>query len=296
MDDRPRLGFIGTGKVGSTLARLWYARGVRIAAVHNWSPASAAQLGAAVDATVVDSSEAVAAAADLIFVTVPDDAVRVVAERLVKSQHLGRKGVVHTSGSLDASVLEQLAERGAVVGSLHPAFAFAGEAASRANLAGAVMAVEAEDVRLRGWLVDLVHDLGCVEMNIGPGQKALYHAALVFTSNYAVTLYSIGQRILSSLGTDRTTADRALGRLLDGTIRNIEEWGLPDALTGPLARGDVGTVMTHLRVLERFDPALNDLYRQLALHTLPLVESRGQSIETLQNVLTQGGHDANHGA
>jgi predicted short-subunit dehydrogenase-like oxidoreductase (DUF2520 family) len=84
--------------------------------------------------------------------------------------------------------------------------------------------------------------------------------------------------------------------LLDGSVRNIEERGLPDALTGPLARGDVRTITTHLRVLEQFDPALNDLYRQLALQTLALVESRGQPIETLQNVLTQGGHDANHGA
>jgi predicted short-subunit dehydrogenase-like oxidoreductase (DUF2520 family) len=296
MADKPRLGFIGTGNVGSTLARLWYAAGVQIAAVYNRSPASAARLGAAVEAATVDSVQAVAAAADLIFVTVPDDAVQAVVERLAATDHLEGKGVVHTSGVLDASILRMLAERGAVVGSLHPAFPFAWETVSRASLMGAVMAVEAEDERLHGWLIDLVHNLGCVEMNIGPGQKALYHVALVFTSNYAVTLYSIGQRILRSLGTDRATADRVLGRLLDGSVRNIQERGLPDALTGPLARGDVGTIMTHLRVLEQFDPALNDLYRQLALHTLALVESRGQPIETLQNVLTQGGHDANHGA
>lgn len=296
MDDKPRLGFIGTGKVGGTLARLWYTAGVQIAAVYNRSPASAARLGAAVDAAVGDSDQAVVVAADLTFVTVPDDAVQAVAERIAKTDNLEGKGIVHTSGSLDASALERLAERGAMVGSLHPAFPFASEQVSRESLKGAVMAVEAEDARLRRWLIDLVHDLGCVEMNIGSGQKALYHAALVFTSNYTVTLFSIGQRILSSLGTDRTTADRALQRLLDGTVRNIEERGLPEALTGPLARGDVGTIRTHLRGLEQFDPALKDLYRHLALQTLFMVESRGQSIETLQNVLTQGEHDANHGA
>jgi predicted short-subunit dehydrogenase-like oxidoreductase (DUF2520 family) len=296
MTDTPRLGFIGTGKVGSALARLWYAVGFQIGVVYNRSPARAAQLGTAVDAVVVDSCQAAAGGADLIFVTVPDDAVQTVAERLAEVDDLEGKGIVHTSGSLDASVLGKLVERGAMVGSLHPAFPFASDQVPPESLMGAVMAVEAEDERLRGWLVDLVYGLGCIELNIRPGRKALYHAALVFTSNYTVTLYSIGQRILSSLGTDRATAEQALRRLLNSTVENIEERGLPEALTGPLARADVGTIRAHLRDLEEFDPVLNDLYRQLALQTLPLVESRGQPIETLRNVLTQGGHDANHGA
>lgn len=289
MMEKPSLGFIGAGKVGIPLARLWYEAGYRVAAIYSRNAVKAQELASVVGAKVFSSADEVVESADLTFLTVPDDAIQAVAAGFI-NRDLHGKAVVHTSGAHDAMLLSSLADQGAMIGSLHPVFPFADVDTAMSQLPGAVFALEAEDAVLRGWLMGLVEALRGHVIVIPAGQKALYHSALVFASNYTVTLYSIAERLLVELGADKMTADEALNGLLGGTIENFREKGIPDALTGPLVRGDTGTLAAHLKALEK--TPFVELYRQLARLSFPMLEARQVDIDPIERIIRQSENHA----
>jgi predicted short-subunit dehydrogenase-like oxidoreductase (DUF2520 family) len=286
MSGKPVLGIIGAGKVGQTLARLLYQASYTIGAIYNRTPATAVRLARLVNSTAVMTVQEVAGHADLILLTVPDDAIEWVAEQLTAS-HLAGKGVMHTSGVHDAKVLSGLAAHGAMIGSLHPAYPFADVEIALRGLAGATFALEAESNQLADWLTDMVHAMSGSVLRIPPGGKALYHAALVIASNYMVTLYAAAERLLLTLSEDRAAVDGALNALVGATANNLRGQGIPDALTGPLVRGDAGTIESHLTALARQDAQLAALYRELARLSLPILRARGIPIDTIENLLSR---------
>lgn len=287
MNNQPSLGIVGAGKVGCTLARLWNKAGYAIVAVNSRDVGKAERLARQVGAQGAATPELVIEAADLTLLTVPDDVIEPLAVSL-KVQSLMGKAVIHTSGAHDAGVLASLAAQGAMTGSLHPAFPFADVDTAIQKLPGATFAVEAESAQLRDWLQALVLVLNGRVMVIPPGQKATYHSALVFASNYAVTLYAIAEGLLVGIGAEQEAADGALNGLAQGTVHNLREKGIPAALTGPLTRADAGTIQRHLRSLERIDPQIATLYRELARLSLPMIRERGINTESLERVLDQG--------
>lgn len=218
---------------------------------------------------------------DLLLLTVPDDAIGATAAELAG---FNGRAVVHTSGARDAGDLAALAARGLAVGSLHPAYPFADVERAMAGLAGATFAVEAEDAMLLGWLRELVQALDGRVIAIPAGGKVLYHVALALLSNYTVTLYALAERLLLGLGAEPTAADAALNRLLAGTVENLREQGIPDALTGALARGDTGTVVAHLKALDTVALEIAVLYRQLGVLSLPLLASRGMEADKIAQI------------
>jgi len=285
---RPVLGFVGAGKVGTSLARLWYEAGYVIKAVYSRTPAKADDLAVRIGATTAGSADEVVQSCDLTLLTVTDDAIEVVANS-IQIINLDGRAIIHTSGAHDASPLGRLAARGAITGSLHPAFAFAGADTAVQLLHDVVFALEADDERLRSWLEGMVAALGGQVLVVPPGQKTAYHAALVFASNYTVTLYAIAEGLLRGLGADRATAARALNPLLAGTVANLRERGVPDALTGPLVRGDLSTVAAHIEALTSIDAQVAVLYRQLAQHSLPMLRARQvHNIDLIEQILDWG--------
>lgn len=271
-DLRPRIAIIGAGKAGSVLARTWAARGRTIAAVASRTQRHAETLAQTLGTHATTALEA-AATAELTVLAVPDDAIAAVALELVNLDW-GDKGVIHLSGAHTAQQLQILAERGAMTGSLHPAFPFANRDQPPETLRGVTFAIESDHPRLTEWLYDLVRAAEGRALSLRQNQKRLYHAALALTSNYAVTLYAESRRLLHSIGADDETADAALLALLGGTLENLREQGIPDALTGPLVRGDIGTVEAHVAALSG-QPDLARTYIALARLTLPLLKERG---------------------
>jgi predicted short-subunit dehydrogenase-like oxidoreductase (DUF2520 family) len=287
---KPSLGFIGAGKVGHTLARLWYAKGYKVRAVYSRTTHHAGALAEQVDAEVVSSAAAVVQMADLTLLTVPDHAIAdlsdLIGAALTQEGFDGSgKAVVHTSGAFGAEVLSHLTHLGFMTGSLHPAFPFADVETSMERLPGATFGIEMADVRLNGWLRELVRALDGRVFIIPAGGKAVYHSALVFASNYTVTLYAVAEGLLVGLGADQQTADNALNSLMMGSIENLRLQGVPTALTGPLVRGDWQTIRLHLDALAGIDNHLAGLYQELAQLSIPMLAARGIDTAFLEQLL-----------
>ena len=292
----PRLGFIGAGRVGTALATALASAGYPVVAVASRSFVSARLLAERVDgAEAFESPADVVARADLVFLTTPDDAIRSTVDAL----HWCAGGaVVHTSGVESREILSAAYEAGADTGSLHPLQTFADREPALSNLPGSVFAVEAEEP-LRGVLLAMVEALHGTPIELAAEDKALYHASAVLASNYVVTLMKLASDLWLRFGWEREASVRALLPLLRGAVNNLEALGVPAALTGPVARGDIDTVRRHLDALEASAPDALPSYRELALQTVPVALARGglsdDGARDLRRLLNDSGTGAGAG-
>jgi predicted short-subunit dehydrogenase-like oxidoreductase (DUF2520 family) len=278
---RPAVGIIGAGRVGTALARMLATRGYRVAAIHSQTRTSAQRLADAVGATVADHVEAVATAADLIFLTVPDAAIGVVCSQLADNDQINMRdrGVVHTSGAVSVAALLPAKQRGALIGGFHPIHPVARDAEFPP---GVTFGLEADREPLRGWLMGIALALDGRPLWLRANtDRARYHASAVIVSNYLVTLFAEGLALLTRDTLDEEGARLALLSLAEGALDNLRESRPAEALTGPIVRGDSETVAAHLDSLARLDPELAELYRALGRRTLKLAAMRGLSAASL---------------
>ncbi len=243
---RYRIGVVGAGRVGSVLAAALQQAGHQVVAASGASPTSRMRLETLLPHLSPEPPERVAAAADLVLLTVPDDRLRRVVARLADAGSL-RDGqvVVHTSGRHGSAVLAAAAERGALTVALHPAMTFTGTDVDLARLRGCVFgltaAAEARTVGVR-----LADDLGGTVTVIPEDERTLYHAALAHGANHLVTLVGQAMDVLRATGS--TDPAGTLRPLLTAALDNALAYG-DAALTGPVVRGDTRTVGDHLTAL-----------------------------------------------
>jgi predicted short-subunit dehydrogenase-like oxidoreductase (DUF2520 family) len=268
-----KVGFIGAGTVGTALAVRLSGKGYPVIAVASRSKSSADKLAqSVVGCNSYETKQAVADIADLVFITTPDDAIAQVAAEL--EWHPGQS-VVHCSGAASLDPLEPARRAGAQVGGFHPLQTFASVAHAIENLPGSTFALET-DGELLETLKQMASALEGTWIRLGAGDKVLYHAAAVFACNYLVTLVKLSTDLWQVFGVSTPEATRALMPLLRGTLNNVENVGLPNCLTGPIARGDLGTIKKHLTALEKSAPALLSTYRELGLQTIPVALDKGK--------------------
>jgi predicted short-subunit dehydrogenase-like oxidoreductase (DUF2520 family) len=287
------IGFIGAGTLGTALAVSFAQRGHPVTAVGSRTYSSAQRLAARVPGCQPCTSlQQVVDACDLVFLTVPDDAIAPVTESL--SWRSG-KAAAHCSGAKPLEVLEAARGRGALVGSLHPLQTFSTVDQALESLAGSIFALEAEPPLLEH-LQGLVQALDGRSLVLPPGSRTLYHASAVMVCGYLVALADRAAGLWETFGMDRRQALDALLPLMEGTLRSLDVNGIPQAVTGPLVRGDVGTVRAHLQALERLAPELLPLYCRLGLETLELADAkahldteRKRELETLFTAYAQEG-------
>ena len=173
------------------------------------------------------------------------------------------------SGSLGLDPLAALSALGIHCGSLHPLQSFAGGSARFKDIG---MAVDGDNEAQQAACY-LAEALQAYPFRVPEAERSAYHAAACFCSNYLVTITAIAQQLFERWTPDKARALQFLLPLLDGTVSNLHQTSLArKALTGPIARGDVGTVAGHLKILPE---ELQLVYRELALQTVRLASENG---------------------
>lgn len=268
-----KIGFIGAGTVGTALAVRLAGAGYPVLAVSSRSRHSAERLAEVVKGCqVYPDAQSLADAVDLAFITTPDDAIGLVASQV---RWRAGQGVIHCSGADSTDILEPARRAGAQVGAFHPLQTFASVAHAIDNIPGSTFALEGEPPLLNT-LREMALALQGNPVELKPGDKVLYHAAAVIACNYMVTLVKLATDLWSTFGVAAPEATQALLPLLQGTVNNIGKVGLPTCLTGPIARGDLGTITKHLVALEAKAPQIAAIYRQLGLATVPVALGKGR--------------------
>lgn len=268
-----KLGFIGAGTVGTALAVLLRSKGYQVVGVSSRSRDSAENLAKAVDGCrVLKNNQEVADTAEFVFITTPDDAIAGVVSQV---KWRNRQSAVHCSGADSTDILEPARESGAMVGSFHPLQTFAGVEQAIENIPGSTFAVEAGEPLL-STLKDMSTALNGRAIELQASDKVAYHAAAVFACNYLVTLVKLATDLWQTFSIPPDQAIKALLPLIRGTLHNIDTMGIPQCLTGPIARGDTGTIKKHLEALQKKAPALLSPYKELGLQTIPIALAKGR--------------------
>ena len=283
-----KLGFIGAGTVGTALAVRLSSKGYPIVAVSSRSQTSARNLAQQISGCQVsDKSQGVADIAELIFITTPDDAIAPVASQI---QWLKGQNVVHCSGADSTTILEPATRLGAHVGVFHPLQTFASVKQAIENMPGSTFALEAEEPLLNT-LKDMATALDGYWVELKASDKVIYHAAAVIACNYMVTLVKLATDLWQTFSVSPQQATQALLPLLRGTLHNIDTVGIPQCLTGPIARGDTGTINKHLNALREKAPTILSTYQELGLKTSKIALAKGKinqhQAEELQAILEQ---------
>ena len=248
-EDRParlRVGVVGAGRVGAVLGAALQRAGHRVVAVSGVSEASRTRAATLLPGVPVRPVEEVVAQAELLLLTVPDDDLAALVSGLTatRSWQAGQI-VVHTSGSHGIGVFDAALTQHILGLALHPVMTFTGTEVDLQRLAGACFGVTSPEP-LRLGAEALVIEMGAEPVWIEEWDRAKYHAALAFGANNLVTLVAQSADLLRDVGVDEPM--RLLGPLLGAALDNALRRG-DAALTGPVARGDAGTVRAHLSVL-----------------------------------------------
>ncbi len=259
-----QVGVVGAGRVGSVLAAALRRSGLSVAAAHGLSDASRRRADALLPGVPLLPVSSVVEKADLLLLAVPDDTLPGLVQGVARSTGFRCGQVVaHTSGRHGAAVLAPAADAGAVTMAVHPAMTFTGSEVDLDRLRGTRFGVTADEAHLAG-ADALVERLGGVPVHVAEADRDLYHAALAHGANHLVTLVSDALGLLAEAGVHDPAG--TLRPLLEAALDNALRQGSA-ALTGPVARGDAGTVAAHLRTIAAVAPDSVDLYVALARHT-----------------------------
>ena len=268
----PSIGIVGAGRVGLALGRAFAAAGWPVVAVASRDAGRRDAFRSAVpDARAFVEPAGVLDEASLIFLTVPDDVVAPLAAdlRLYSGQAL-----VHTSGLLPSTVLEPAMAAGTEKASFHPLVAFADPEAAVEALQGATIAIEGDPslVRLLG---ELAEACGAQPVQLPVEGKAAYHAAAVLAAGGFVALLDAIAELGRGAGLDEAGSLAIYAPLVRQSLANAERFGIDTALTGPIVRGDIGTLRAHLAAMAALAPGATELYVAAARREIALAVARG---------------------
>ncbi len=270
---RLRVGIVGTGRVGAVVGAALVAAGHDVVAAAGLSAASAERAGRLLPGVPLLPADEVVAASDLVVLAVPDDTLRGLVAGLAETG-VWRRGQLafHTSGAHGLAVLAPAEEAGVLSLALHPAMTFSGGEEDLDRLVGAPFGVTSRPEH-RAVAETLVLEIGGEPFWVAEADRALYHAALVTGANHLVTLVAEAADLLRTAGVEDPA--RVLGPLLTAALDNGLRRG--DAgLTGPVSRGDVGTVAGHLATLADRAPDAVGAYVAMARRTTERARAAGR--------------------
>jgi predicted short-subunit dehydrogenase-like oxidoreductase (DUF2520 family) len=281
-----KIGIIGAGKVGTSLAAVLKSKGFHIVGVSDTAEASlkTAEKYLGKDVLYTRNNMDVVGVAEAIAITTQDRVIQdIVSEINAKAEMLDRKLIFHTSGADPSSVLLPLDQKGAFLGSLHPLQTFPDIDSAIGVLPDTCIFIEGD----KGAIPILRHlgdHIGAKVYVIAGKDKVLYHLAAVFVCNLLSALMYAGKGLMDKINIDF----EPFLPIIEATIKNIESKGPLAALTGPVVRGDVKTVKAHLGAIEDMElhkkvyKALSEVAVQMATERKTIDE---KTIEALKDVL-----------
>ncbi|WP_353190105.1 DUF2520 domain-containing protein [Pandoraea pnomenusa] len=273
---RPTLGFIGAGRVARALANAAANAGYEVTAIASRRADTAQRLASSLPrctALPIDRPEdmnAVFSRADLVFLTVPDDAIAACASHLAPKPG---QALVHCSGASEVALLAPAAEHGAQIGGFHPLFLFAGLDDDAERLSGSTITIEA-DGHLDETLRTLANAIGCRTLSIPAGERMRYHAGANYAASFLLCLLDEATELWQAIGMPADDARHAMWPLVMGTLAAARERGLSGALAGPVSRGDAGIVTRHTEALASLGSNHATLYSLLTIRAIRLARQR----------------------
>ncbi len=275
---------VGLGRVGTALAVALQEKGYVLKSLIDLDASALERARSLLGEVPVSSSLEDIAPAQAVLITVRDDSISPVASHL--RRNLPQTLLVHTSG-LHPSLLLGEGPRLA----MHPLQSFAHVKEALENLSSSLFSLEGDALGLE-WGMRVVEDLGGRWMVLEAAQKPLYHLAACIASNYLITLLHEALKAMEGAGLRREEVLPGLLALMKGTLRNAENLGVPRALTGPMVRGDVGTVKSHLLALEGWED-LGTFYRFMGTRTLDMIKEGAlptptDALEAMAELLNRG--------
>jgi predicted short-subunit dehydrogenase-like oxidoreductase (DUF2520 family) len=270
---RLRVGVVGAGRVGAALGAALARAGHPVVAASGVSVESRRRAERLLPDVPILPPDEVLAEADFVLIAVPDDALRsLVAGLAATGAWQEGQLVAHTSGAQGISVLDPAAARGVLPLALHPVMTFTGRAEDVERIVGATFGVTAAD-DLRPVAESLVLEMGGEPVWVPELARPLYHAALTIGSNHLVTLVNDALGLLDVVGVEQPA--RLLAPLLSAALDNVLRLG-DAALTGPVSRGDVATLTTHLRTVAAQAPEVLPSYLAMARRTAQRAHATGR--------------------
>jgi len=263
-----RVFILGAGRAGRSLARALRAGGVQVAGLHGRHASTDEGITAGAPPESLGS-------ATCVLVTVRDAQLEGALETLTTAALAPGAVVLHASGSADPSGLGALRRAGHACGTFHPLVALSDPEHAPQTLRGAWIGIDG-DAEARNLSERLAAAVAANVLYIPPGEKARYHAAAVFASNFPTVLMCLAEELLRDVGIAPDVARRALHPLFASAVENLRGGAGAGALTGPIVRGDADTIARHLDAL-RAHPDTLDAYRALSRAALRWVREGGTS-------------------
>ncbi|MBI4243508.1 MAG: DUF2520 domain-containing protein [Planctomycetes bacterium] len=277
---KTNISIIGAGKVGKTigylLARKRYCINYIINKNYSSSKSACRFIGSGKALPSISSDMQ---QSDLIIITVPDSEIIRVCKRLTDAKAI-RNGqlLIHCSGSQSSSIIK--CAKKIVVGSIHFVYSFADPSLAVKTLSGSYAVYEGDE-KATSRIMAVIKDLKTIPIRIKPREKLVYHSACVFASNFVVTLESIGVKLMQGSGINELNAVKILLSLSKQTLFNIDKCGVFNALTGPVERGDVKTVLGHLKYIPR---RYKSIYKLLTRLTVDVARKKGISYSRVRAI------------
>jgi len=264
-----KFGFIGAGKVGFSLGKYFEENGILLVGYYSRNHSSAKEAAEFTGTKSFLTLKQLVKESDVIFITTPDGEIQGVWNEL-KELSINNKLICHCSGLLSSEIFSDISKFGAYPYSIHPMFAISDKYNSYKNFKKAFITIEGHEKYINKF-TELFKSLGNSVKIIDKENKSLYHLASVISSNLVLGLINNGVNYLKQCGFSEELAIDALYPLISNNIENIKSSGTVKSLTGPLERGDLSTMQTHMLSLNEEDKIL---YRTLNNNLLKVAKKK----------------------
>ncbi len=271
--------FIGGGRAGTSLAKVLQESDKfvvkAITCLTEQEAEDSANFIGNIEYVGTDNNKAIEYG-NIIFITTPDDIIKKIADKISEESNLENKYIFHISGSRASDILKSCKIKGASIGSIHPLQSLPSFKKGAENIKKAYFCIEGDENAVKMGQ-EIVGSINNRFFTIDSDMKGLYHAAAVFASNYINTTCYEAFSIFRQLGIGEDTVLEIIKPLITGTVNNIQELGIINALTGPISRGDINTIKNHLNSFFKYRKDDLLLYKELGKKTIELAILKEQT-------------------